>query len=398
MKTQWSKKQLRLVSKGASKGLTTKQVAEKLGYSFSVVYSKERELGIKRSRKAAAKLRSLNGTAGNQHGAIKRTTDFKRKVTKAYFKYGFSYNELARKFKCDSTVIQDIAKDNGWSYTPLNADYSFPWTLELEKEAKRLSDKYDYATAAKRLRCSVFELVYMLAENGWQKHSLSEYRARKKRLLTCHNKQAIVSDFNCSKGLTYKELEVKYRIPFVLVRKTLSDANVYITRDKLCSLVRSVEVDEDVCSRYLKGDTLQDIATEHRTNPTAIQRVLIDYGIDRRNGSKKYLMKLLAQGKINLHDWFSYADIVRRLTEKSYRKYKHVVDPKNLRSKEYHLDHRLSIYDGFCNHTPSVSPKLMAHPLNLKMLPATTNIRKSVTSSVTLNQLKHKIKSFKKTV
>lgn len=391
----WTKSQLKIVSTGARKGLTTKQVAEKIGMSFSATYAKEKELGIKRSRQDAAILRSLNGTAGNQHGPIKRNSTFQKKVTLAYMKYGLSYNELARKFKCDETVIHRIAKDNGWSYTSLNADYSFPWTLELEKKAKRLSDKYDYATAAKRLRCSVFELVYMLVENGWQKHNLPEYADRKKRLLTCHNKQAIVADFNSGNGMTYKELELKYRIPFTMVRKTLADANVYLTRDKMCSLVRSVKVDEDICKRYVSGETLTDIAKHYGTNPTSIQRVLIDFGIDRRNGSKKYLMKLLAQGKINLHDWFSYADIVRRLTEHSYRKHKKLIDPENKRGTEFHLDHRLSIYEAFCKHAPPINPKLIAHPMNLKILPARKNIRKSVTSSLSLGRLERKIKRFK---
>jgi len=72
------------------------------------------------------------------------------------------------------------------------------------------------------------------------------------------------------------------------------------------------------------------------------------------------------------------------LTEQNYKKYKNEIDPHNLRSPEYHLDHKYSVIRGFHN---SIDPEIIASKFNLEMLTRSNNSRKSGKCSLRIDIL-----------
>ena len=66
-------------------------------------------------------------------------------------------------------------------------------------------------------------------------------------------------------------------------------------------------------------------------------------------------------------------------------KYKDIINPKNVkRGKNYHLDHKYSIFEGFNN---GVSPKIIGQYYNLEIMTAYDNLKKNKQCSITLNEL-----------
>lgn len=80
-----------------------------------------------------------------------------------------------------------------------------------------------------------------------------------------------------------------------------------------------------------------------------------------------------------------YKGRVWSITNKSYRKFKNIINPLDLpRSRVIHLDHKFSISDGFKN---GILPEIMGHYTNLQMLQSHENRKKWNNSSITLEQL-----------
>jgi len=91
-----------------------------------------------------------------------------------------------------------------------------------------------------------------------------------------------------------------------------------------------------------------------------------------------------AQEKIN--SFITYRGYVRSITDKNYRKYKHIINPNNLKRgrNKYHLDHIYSVYDGFENN---IDPKIISNPINLRMMKESDNISKSKESHISIKKL-----------
>lgn len=81
-----------------------------------------------------------------------------------------------------------------------------------------------------------------------------------------------------------------------------------------------------------------------------------------------------------------YSRLCRSLTEKTYRKYKYIINPLNLKrgKNTYHLDHKISILYGFLNN---ISPDILANICNLEILAAYKNSNKSAACSININEL-----------
>ena len=84
----------------------------------------------------------------------------------------------------------------------------------------------------------------------------------------------------------------------------------------------------------------------------------------------------------------SYKQVVRRLTEMTYKKFKQELNPSNHnRGKgynDYHLDHKFSIYEGFKNN---INPEIIASKGNLQILSVSGNLIKNRNSSILLDEL-----------
>lgn len=109
----------------------------------------------------------------------------------------------------------------------------------------------------------------------------------------------------------------------------------------------------------------------------------------RECGYKKQLKTKVSKGIINdpmiLDDFEKYRREVRNLTEKNYKKFKHLINPLQIkRNKKYHLDHKFSIYEGYKQNIPS---DVISHWVNLEITDGTINQSKGIKCSYSLDQL-----------
>lgn len=118
------------------------------------------------------------------------------------------------------------------------------------------------------------------------------------------------------------------------------------------------------------------------------------YGVDNYSKTKEFPEKLyqtrLKNGTIISRKLKTklqlYNEQVKNETNKSYRNYFKKIDPDNLKRSriDFHLDHIFSISEGFKSN---ISPKIIGHWTNLRMLNAKENSSKNYKSDKTLEQL-----------
>jgi hypothetical protein len=82
----------------------------------------------------------------------------------------------------------------------------------------------------------------------------------------------------------------------------------------------------------------------------------------------------------------NYKRQVRALTAKNYKLYKDYINPKKLKigKKDYHLDHKYSIYEGYRNN---VDINIISAKENLEVIPYNENLSKQQRCSITLDEL-----------
>jgi hypothetical protein len=92
-----------------------------------------------------------------------------------------------------------------------------------------------------------------------------------------------------------------------------------------------------------------------------------------------------------IKEFKKYEKIVRLNTSKNYRKYKDIINPKNLILKRGHnnLDHKYSISQGFIDKVP---PKIISSVENLEILTEQENLIKGKKCSIILSELIEKTK------
>jgi hypothetical protein len=83
--------------------------------------------------------------------------------------------------------------------------------------------------------------------------------------------------------------------------------------------------------------------------------------------------------------WGRYHFLVWHYSEKSYKTFKEIINPNNYkRGKEYHLDHKYSIYEGFSNNVP---PKIIGGYRNLEVIDSFSNLSKGKKCTINLNEI-----------
>lgn len=121
--------------------------------------------------------------------------------------------------------------------------------------------------------------------------------------------------------------------------------------------------------------------------------------IDQEGRVKKATQTKIERGLVRpeefLTEYQKYSKEVRRLTEKTYRKYKHVINPNSVKRVKsgregYQLDHKYSIIEGFLN---DVEPSVISSRYNLQMLKWEDNIVKSGHCHISLKELKRLIEN-----
>lgn len=108
----------------------------------------------------------------------------------------------------------------------------------------------------------------------------------------------------------------------------------------------------------------------------------------RIEANKKYWQKIRKGRTVEeiYSEWELYKKRAYRIMESNYKKYKYIINPKNLpRSRDkYHIDHRYSILNGFKHNVPE---EILSHPFNLVMMYYKDNLNKKDRCSITKKQL-----------
>jgi hypothetical protein len=91
---------------------------------------------------------------------------------------------------------------------------------------------------------------------------------------------------------------------------------------------------------------------------------------------------MLSSKDQNRAQYLLYADKVRALTEKNFRR--DYIENKELRSRTFHLDHIVSIFHCWQEGIP---PEIAADPLNLRIISGKDNLKKGASSDMTASEL-----------
>lgn len=90
-----------------------------------------------------------------------------------------------------------------------------------------------------------------------------------------------------------------------------------------------------------------------------------------------------------------YMKIVRYKTRTTFRRFKQIIDPNNLKGTGYHIDHIYSVLDGFKNN---VDPNIISSHVNLRVIPEIENLKKGSKSEMTLDLLLEKFYSSSRSI
>ncbi len=163
-----------------------------------------------------------------------------------------------------------------------------------------------------------------------------------------------------------------------LMSEVMVGKNVGNVRDDLKTRNKTKEhrrkVSEGVKKSYVKNPNLR----KERSN------VGKEYGFGNKETQKK-IGDILNWTPIHKKDEFSvYVEKVRRLTNEEYQKYFKLIPNAKKRSREYHLDHKYSISDGFRNNIPA---EVISHYKNFEIKHHSINESKGNNSNITLPKL-----------
>jgi hypothetical protein len=112
--------------------------------------------------------------------------------------------------------------------------------------------------------------------------------------------------------------------------------------------------------------------------------------------SEKYRLRMEELGLwiVNdlIDDFRKYRSLVARYTNESIILFGNFVENLDLRSRNFHLDHKYSIKMGFLN---DIDPKIIGSVVNFEIVPAKVNLNKKAKCSISKTQLLKNYKEFK---
>ena len=147
-----------------------------------------------------------------------------------------------------------------------------------------------------------------------------------------------------------------------------------------CSINNSMK---DPINRKKVSDALKET---YSTNQELIEKRRENFKQIRNSDEYKNRMVELGywRNEKDVPEYEKYKTEVRILTENNYRKYFYEIPNAKKRSREYHLDHKISINFGFNN---KISPEIISHHSNLEVIHHSINESKFVNNSITPYEL-----------
>lgn len=112
------------------------------------------------------------------------------------------------------------------------------------------------------------------------------------------------------------------------------------------------------------------------------------------NATATKILKGISIPKSQKSEWDLYKEQVINHTRKNWKTFNTFINPLNFkRGKEYELDHKFSITEGF---KKNILPQIISHPCNLELIPKNKNRSKRISCSISLDQLMTEIERFNK--
>lgn len=178
---------------------------------------------------------------------------------------------------------------------------------------------------------------------------------------------------------------------------SLKNVNQQAKRKK--TMLERYGVEEPTMNEEIRVKAAAGIKQSYVNNPDLGQKQVANkrekYGSNMELVVDKIRLTQIANGRwidpTLRSEWKQYKYEVQYYTYRNYRKLKHIINPDNLPlgRKTYQLDHIYSRKSGFEN---GVGPTIIAHPENLRVIPAINNRLKSYNCDITLEELLAKTK------
>lgn len=312
-----------------------------------------------------------------------------KKIRRLYYRYGLGVNEIAKRLNSSEDFVRPR-----WNFEFISSKlaqgvaWQSEWTLKKEKQAIKFVEELGYKKAAKSLDCPVFEVIYLMAMLNKTRVKLPEYEKRR-RIYTCHDR-ALVLKYH-AKGYAYVLTAEKANVTHNFVVAVLKENGLYKNKQELAYDFCSPEKEREVVRLYVSaGYTMKEIGEVMGFSVPFIKGLLDANGVigkRERSAMRKHISK-----KEDKRLWY-YTEC-KRLTGIIYRRYKHLIDPLGLRCGDHHLDHIMSIYDGYCRYGRVMSFKAIAHPANLRVISKLENLKKNSMSVYDRRQLYAAIKEW----
>lgn len=150
----------------------------------------------------------------------------------------------------------------------------------------------------------------------------------------------------------------------------------------------------------VKKWTAEKIGIKYKVSTQTILNVLRDHNVKRTKQEAHKLRGITTRNlciakfvDMDCRSFPEYRYACYRLLSSLWPVVSYIVDveAKKVLYSNYHVDHMLSVYEGFKNNIPLA---IVAHPANYKVITAKENNDKSIKSSITLSKLKKRIKEY----
>lgn len=293
-----------------------------------------------------------------------------------YYKYGLRSEDAVRagaplwfRKKLRAIIVSENAR---LGYTMFGFGWKWwqeRWTLERERECLNLYEKTrSVRQTAVKMQCYCVEVAYLASSVGrlLDEHS---HKWRDKNICTLSLLEKVKP---LLQHKTTPNLSKLFNIRLSWLKRGMHECGLQCRRWKHSS----EEEQARVIALYKKGV----VPKEMHKHGVTVNWMTIYWWIRRSGcGTMRYnvrgrLREQFAKAQFKEEAWEAYERLVRRLTEDTWKKHRHEIDPVGrTRSKTWHLDHKTSVFKAFLLKWP---PEKTAHKRNLQMLPWYENIAK----------------------
>lgn len=150
----------------------------------------------------------------------------------------------------------------------------------------------------------------------------------------------------------------------------------------------------EIIKKIIKETNFEKYGVEHHMQNEYMKKKFSDnifekYGVPWTSLIPEKIEKTILTRQLNTRknkkDKELYYYEVWKTTNNNFKEFYYQINPEKMpRNVDYHLDHIMSIYDGFKNNIPVY---IIAHPNNLRIIPRAENISKNRSSLTTIDEI-----------